>query len=191
MIFGNIQNSMLETELALLPKPLRDAICFLRDHDMAAHEPGVFEIDLSGVSSVLQVLDLTTAPREHLRPEVHRKNIDVQFLAFGGPEEAGFYSDNGTGIVDEDLLDTPRDILFYKNDGDAPEGRIRLMTGSFAIYFPWDVHIPAIQVGDQSAPLRKIVIKVPLESCLDEVGLAGSGLVKNGFSDALSQEKPL
>ena len=65
MIFGNIQNSMLETELALLPKPLRDAICFLRDHDMAAHEPGVFEIDLSGVSAVLQVLDLTTAPKEH------------------------------------------------------------------------------------------------------------------------------
>lgn len=191
MIFGNIQNSMLETELALLPKPLRDAICFLRDHDMAAHEPGVFEIDLSGVSSVLQVLDLTTAPREHLRPEVHRKNIDVQFLAFGGPEEAGFYSDNGTGIVDEDLLDTPRDILFYKNDGDAPEGRIRLMTGSFAIYFPWDVHIPAIQVGDQCAPIRKIVIKVPLDSCLDKVGLAGGGLVENGFSDALSQEKPL
>ena len=191
MIFGNIQNSMLETELALLPKPLRDAICFLRDHDMAAHEPGVFEIDLSGVSSVLQVLDLTTTPREHLRPEVHRKNIDVQFLAFGGPEEAGFYSDNGTGIVDEDLLDTPRDILFYKNDGDAPEGRIRLMTGSFAIYFPWDVHIPAIQVGDQCAPIRKIVIKVPLDSCLDKVGLAGGGLVENGFSDALSQEKPL
>lgn len=191
MIFGDIQNSMLETELALLPKPLRDAICFLRDHDMASHEPGVFEIDLSGVSAVLQVLDLTTAPREHLRPEVHRKNIDVQFLAFGGPEEAGFYSDNGTGIVDEDLLDTPRDILFYENDGDAPEGRIRLMMGSFSIYFPWDVHIPGIQAGDQSAPIRKIVIKVPLDSCLDKVGLAGGSLVENGISVALSQEKPL
>lgn len=186
MIFGNIQSSMLETELALLPKPLRDAICFLRDHDMAAHEPGVFEIDLSGVSVVLQVLDLTTVPRERLRPEVHRKNIDVQFLAFGGPEEAGFYSDNGTGIVDEDLLDTQRDILFYENDGDAPEGRIRLMTGSFAIYFPWDVHIPGILVGDQSAPIRKIVIKVPLDSCLAEGSLS-----ENGFLVNLSQEKPL
>ena len=186
MIFGNIQNSMLETELALLPKPLRDAICFLRDHDMAAHEPGVFDIDLCGVSVVLQVLDLTTSPRERLRPEVHRKNIDVQFLAFGGPEEAGFYSDNGTSIVDEDLLDTPRDILFYENDGDAPEGRIRLMKGSFAIYYPWDVHIPGLQVGDQSASIRKIVIKVPLESCLAE-----GRLCENGFSVNLSQEKLL
>lgn len=168
MIFGNIHSSMLETELTLLPTPLRNAISFLKNHDMAAHEPGVFEIDLSGIPAILQVLDLTTAPRERLRPEIHRKNIDVQFLAFGGPEEAGFYTDNGTGIVDENLLDTPRDILFYQNDANAPEGRIRLIPGSFAVYFPWDVHIPAIQAGDSPASIRKIVIKVPLESCLPE-----------------------
>jgi YhcH/YjgK/YiaL family protein len=166
MIFGNIQNPMLQKELVLMPKPLTDAICFLRDHDMAAHEPGVFQMELSGVPVTLQVLDLNTAPRESLRPEIHKKNIDVQFLAFGGPEEAGFYSDNGSGIVDEDLLDTPRDILFYQNNEAAPEGRIRLIPGSFAIYFPWDVHIPAIWTGSSSAPIRKIVLKVPLESCL-------------------------
>ncbi|RKD35132.1 YhcH/YjgK/YiaL family protein [Lacrimispora algidixylanolytica] len=168
MIFGNIQNSMLEGELSLMPKPLSDAICFLKDHDMAAHEPGVFQLELSGVPMTLQVLDLNTAPRESLRPEIHRKNIDVQFLASGGPEEAGFYSDDGTGIVDEDLLDTPRDILFYQNKEAAPEGRIRLIPGSFAIYFPWDVHIPAIWTGSSPAPIRKIVIKVPLKSCLTE-----------------------
>jgi len=41
-----------------------------------------------------------------------------------------------------------------------------MVPGSYAIYFPWDVHIPAIQVGDGPAAIRKIVIKVPLESCL-------------------------
>lgn len=166
MIFGNIQSSMLKKQLVLMPKPLSDAICFLRDHDMVAHEPGVFQLELSGVPVTLQVLDLNTAPRESLRPEIHKKNIDVQFLASGGPEEAGFYSDDGSGIVDEDLLDTPRDILFYQNNETAPEGRIRLIPGSFAIYFPWDVHIPAIWTGGSSAPIRKIVLKVPLESCL-------------------------
>ena len=112
------------------------------------------------------VLDLTTSPRETLRPEIHRKNIDVQFLAAGGPEEAGFYSDNGSYQTDEDLLDTPRDILFYHNDPDTAEGRIAMNVGTYAIYFPWDVHIPAIQSGSTAAPIRKIVVKVPMDACL-------------------------
>jgi len=168
MIFGNIYKPMLDEQLAVLPSPLRSAIRFLKDNDMAAHEPGVFNIELDGLPVILQVLDLVTKDREDLRPEIHRKNIDVQFLAKGGPEEAGFYSKDETGQVDEDLLDTPRDILFFCNDPAAPEGRIRLVPGSYAIYFPWDVHIPAIQSGDTQSPIRKIVIKVPLDSCLPD-----------------------
>ena len=34
-----------------------------------------------------------------------------------------------------------------------------------ACYFPWDVHVAAIQVGKEEKPIRKIVIKVPLEDC--------------------------
>lgn len=92
--------------------------------------------------------------------------VTVQFLAAGGPEDAGYYSDDGTSEVDEDLLDTPRDILFYKNNADAREGRIPMTIGTYAMYFPWDVHIPAIQTGNASSPIRKIVIKVPLEACM-------------------------
>lgn len=168
MIFGNIYNPMLKEQLAFLPAPLGCAIRYLTEHDMAAHEPGVFSIELDGVPVILQVLDLKTRDRSGLRPEIHRKNIDVQFLASGGPEEAGFYTDDGNGQVEENLLDSPRDILFYKNDSAAPEGRIHMIPGTFAVYFPWDVHIPAIKAGDAEAPIRKIVIKVPLESCLQD-----------------------
>lgn len=34
---------------------------------------------------ILQVIDQSTGPRENLRPECHRKYIDVQFLAAGRP----------------------------------------------------------------------------------------------------------
>ena len=68
--------------------------------------------------------------------------------------------------MDEDLLDTARDILFYKNDPEKREGKILLEVGSFALYFPWDVHIPAVQAGDAPAAIRKIVIKVPMEACI-------------------------
>lgn len=166
MIYGNVSNAMIDQQIAVLPAPLQNAIRFLKDTDLAAHEPGKFDMELEGVPMILQVLDLTTAPRESLRPEIHRKNIDVQFLAAGGPEQAGYYSDDGTGQVDEDLLDTPRDILFYKNQPSAAEGTIQMTVGTYAVYFPWDVHIPAIQTGSSPAPIRKIVIKVPMDACL-------------------------
>ena len=165
MIYGNVNNPMFEDQAAVLPDALSAALHFLKETDLAAHEPGVFNIELGGVSVILQVLDLTTSPREALRPEIHRKNIDVQFLAAGGPELAAYYDDDGTNKVDEDLLDTPRDILFYKNNAAITEGRIPMTVGTYAMYFPWDVHVPAIQAGDAPAPIRKIVIKVPLDVC--------------------------
>ena len=82
MISGNIYES---SELALLPEPLRRAVNFLKENDLAHHEPGRFELD--GENMILQVLDVTTKPREELRPECHRRYIDVQFLAAGGPED--------------------------------------------------------------------------------------------------------
>ena len=65
-------------------------------------------------------------------------------------------------------METPRDILFYNNNPSAPEGRIIMTPGTYAMYFPWDVHIPAIQTSPHPVPIRKIVIKVPLEACMEE-----------------------
>ncbi|MGN0372050.1 MAG: YhcH/YjgK/YiaL family protein [Enterocloster sp.] len=166
MFYGNVNNAMFDQQIAVLPRALQKAIRFLKDTDLAAHEPGKFEIELDGMPVILQVLDLTTAPRETLKPEIHRKNIDVQFLAAGGPERAGYYCDNGSNVVEEDLLDTPRDILFYKNNPEAAEGTIEMTVGTYAVYFPWDVHIPAVQTGAEPAPIRKIVVKVPMDACL-------------------------
>ena len=112
---------------------------------------------------ILQVLDQTTAPRASLRPEVHRKYVDVQFLAAGGPERIGWYEDLGDNEVDEELLET-RDIIFYKNNPAAAEGVIEMRPGTYAAFFPWDVHIPAIEAEGGSAPIRKIVIKVAVDT---------------------------
>ena len=81
MIYGNVNNEFFDQQAALLPAPLGAALHFLKETDLAAHEPGRFDIELDGVPMILQVLDLETSPREALRPEIHRKYIDVQFLA--------------------------------------------------------------------------------------------------------------
>lgn len=163
MISGNIHAA---GALSVLPTALQNALRFLQTTDLASHEAGRFELNFDGVPVILQVLDLTTAPRETLRPEIHRANIDVQFLAAGGPERAMWYPDLGDNVVDEDLLDTPRDILFYHNNAAACENTLELAVGSYAIYFPWDVHVPAVQVGSNAAAIRKIVLKVPMNACI-------------------------
>ena len=165
MFYGNINNEFFDKQCSLMPKPLALCLNYLKENDMAKAEAGVYDLKLGNSDCILQVLDLQTNDRNNLRPEIHRKYIDVQFLASGGPEEAAFWSDDYSLEVDEDLLSTKRDILFYKNSDTTKEGRIYLTPGTYACYFPWDVHIPAIQVGKESKPIRKIVIKVPLEDC--------------------------
>lgn len=165
MFYGNINNEFFDKQCNLLPKPLALCLKYLKENDMAKAEAGVFDLKLGNSDCILQVLDLQTTARNNLRPEIHRKYIDVQFLASGGPEEAAFWSDDYSLEVGEDLLSTKRDILFYKNSDTTKEGRIYLTPGTYACYFPWDVHVPAIQVGKESKRIRKIVIKVPLEDC--------------------------
>jgi uncharacterized protein, YhcH/YjgK/YiaL family len=165
MFYGNINNEFFDKQCSLMPKPLALCLNYLKENDMAKAEAGVYDLKLGNSDCILQVLDLQTNDRNNLRPEIHRKYIDVQFLASGGPEEAAFWSDDYSLEVDEDLLSTKRDILFYKNSDTTKEGRIYLTPGTYACYFPWDVHVPAIQVGKESKPIRKIVIKVPLEDC--------------------------
>ena len=166
MLYGNINNAFFSSQLKLLPAPLASALRFLKDNDLNAHEPGKFDITLEGVNMILQVLDLTTKKRNELLPEIHRKFIDVQFLCSGGPENAAYYNDDGTNTIHEDLLNSPRDICFYENNPNVREGLIPMEVGTFAVYFPWDVHVPAIAVDDVPVKIRKIVIKVPLDECM-------------------------
>ena len=166
MLYGNINNEFFSSQLAILPKPLASALRFLKDNDLNKHEAGKFDINLEGVNMILQVLDLETKPRNELLPEIHRKFIDVQFLCSGGPENAAYYNDDRSNTIHEDLLNSPRDICFYENNPNVREGLIPLEVGTFAVYFPWDVHVPAIAVDGVSAKIRKIVIKVPLDECM-------------------------
>ena len=74
MISGNIHE---KSNLAVLPEPLQRAVQFLKDNDLAAHEPGKFELD--GDKMILQVIDQSTGPRENpaprMSPQVYRRAV--------------------------------------------------------------------------------------------------------------------
>lgn len=159
MIFGHVND--LQTSFAWLPQPLKLALQHLKSTDFAALPAGNY--DLQGKDIYVQVIDMDTKPFAQTRPEVHRQYIDVQFLCRGS-EKIGMASETGNNAVAEDLL-AQRDLLFYS--GMENESTLTMTPGSFAVFFPSDVHRPACAVG-AAAPIRKVVVKV-------RASLLGSG----------------
>jgi len=151
MIFGHVND--LESGFAWLPQPLKTALAHLKATDFAALPAGNY--DLQGRDIYVQVIDMATKPFAETRPEVHRQYIDVQFLC-RGKEKIGVAAETGNNTLAEDLLAT-RDLLFYT--GMENESTLTMTPGSFAVFFPSDVHRPGCADGEPS-PIRKVVIKV-------------------------------
>ena len=153
MIFGHIT----QPNPCRLPAAIERALDFLRSTDFSKLAPGVVEID--GKNIFAQIIDLTTREVAENRPEVHRRYLDIQFLA-SGEEKIGIAIDTGNNEINEALLEQ-RDIIFYH--ASENESFIEMIPGSYAIFFPQDVHRPACIYNDASQ-IRKVVVKVKVES---------------------------
>lgn len=153
MLFGHIA----QPNPCRLPVAIETALEFLRTTDFRVLPPGVVEID--GKNIYAQIIDLITRPEEEIRPEVHRQYLDIQFLAWG-EEKIGLAIDTGNNVISESLL-TERDIIFYHDSQN--EFFFDMVPGSYAIFFPQDVHRPGCNKL-RSTPIRKIVVKVALSA---------------------------
>ena len=151
MILGHIS----QPNPCRLPQAIEKALDFLRTTDFTALAPGVVNID--GRNIFAQVLDLTTQTWDENRPEVHRRYLDIQFLAWG-EEKIGVAIDTGNNEISESLLEQ-RDIIFYH--GSENESFIEMTPGTYAIFFPQDVHRPAC-IKNKASAIRKIVVKVAI-----------------------------
>ncbi|WEF28304.1 YhcH/YjgK/YiaL family protein [Klebsiella aerogenes] len=151
MILGHIS----QPNPCRLPAAIEKALDFLRTTDFRHQQPGVVEID--GKHIFAQIIDLTTREAAENRPEVHRRYLDIQFLA-SGEEKIGIAIDHGNNQVSESLL-AQRDIIFYHDS--EHESFIEMIPGSYAIFFPQDVHRPGC-IKTTATPIRKIVVKVAI-----------------------------
>ena len=153
MIYGHIS----QPNACRYPAAIEKALDFLRTTDFSKLETGVVEIE--GRTIFAQILDLTTRPHDEQRPEVHRKYLDIQFL-HSGEEQIGVAIDTGNNVVSEELLEQ-RDIMFFHDCEN--ESLFEMVPGSYAIFFPQDVHRPACNKYRETA-IRKIVVKVAISA---------------------------
>lgn len=151
MIFGNIDN--IEDIEKVCPEPIMKAINYLKDNDFNNMETGVYSI--VGDDIYAQVVDRVTKEKYEAKAEVHRKYVEIQF-SVGGNEIIGYASDTGNNVVTEELLEE-KDSIFY-NDVEN-ETDLIMKAGSFAIFFPEDVHRPWCAYN-KPCKVRKINVKI-------------------------------
>lgn len=149
MIFSSIHSN---DDYKAYPAVIRRVIDYLKSNDFVAMEPGVY--DLEGKDIYVQVFDAETGPVEEKRPESHEKYLDIQFLA-SGEEKLGFTPNTGAYEVAERIEE--RDLIFYKSV--EHEGFVNAVPGCFTVFFPHDIHRPAVAVSEPMT-VRKVVVKV-------------------------------
>lgn len=153
MIFGHIEKSNFDHFHPIIKK----ALVYLKNTDLSTVPTGQYSMD----DFIVQVIDLNTKVFDEIKPEVHRKKIDIQYL-HQGIEKIGVSSDTGNNKPASHYL-PERDIQFYEDSEN--EFFIQMIPGNFAIFYPEDVHRPACVHGAPSA-IRKIVVKINLDKLM-------------------------
>jgi YhcH/YjgK/YiaL family protein len=124
---------------------------YLKKTDFRSKEPG--RVDLDGNRMYATLSANKARPVESAKFEAHRKYLDIHYLV-AGSETIGSASASSLQVVDP--YKEEGDIAFYEVP--ANYRKIEMKPGQFALFLPGQAHLPGI--GDASAVIRKVVIKV-------------------------------
>ncbi len=143
----------LDAEASTIPAAVLEGLRFLAATDFEKAAPGRIDIDGDRLFALVQ--DYASAPKAERRAESHARYIDIQYVA-SGRELIGWAPLDGAGAITEDAF-ADRDVRFYA----APAGETDCLVeaGSYAVFFPWDVHRPGCAAGP-ATPVRKVVVKI-------------------------------
>ncbi len=107
------------------------------------------------------VADYETTPGEGKKFEAHRRFIDIQLLVTG-EEIIDVAPLELEGIPLATPYDDENDIAFY---GDPPRwSSLAMAPGLFAVFYPDDAHRPGNALPSGPKPVRKAVVKIPVEN---------------------------
>ena len=132
-------------------KGVAAALAWAASCDLTALEAGRHEID--GDSLFCNFNQYQTKPVDDCRFEAHKRYIDVHVMAAGQE----LIDSQDISLLEADPFDDEAD--FTLADGSTAV-RVKLVPGSFAVYFPQDAHKPGVAVDDAPSLVSKAVIKV-------------------------------
>jgi YhcH/YjgK/YiaL family protein len=147
MIFDQLSNASLYTTLHPL---FAEGFTFIRQRGAEA-APGRYELP-GGAYALVQEYD--SKPAEGARFEAHRRFIDIQYLVSG--EEILYYAPLDRLAAGEYLPDKDMQPL------DGLGMPLHAQAGDFAIFYPADAHMPSRQTARGPAPVKKVIIKIPV-----------------------------
>lgn len=147
MVIDKIENSGLYENLS--PR-IKKAFDYIKKTNFNQMEMGKHLIE--GETIFCKLMEYETKDVKDCNLEAHHKYIDVQYI-ISGKEFIGI-----TTLISQKPItnyDEKDDYTFYQ----GPSSLVLLEAGQFAVFFPDDVHMPAIKT-DAPAKLKKAVIKV-------------------------------
>ena len=128
------------------------AFKYLRSSSMNGFKSG--KETIKGELLFALAMDTKGKGRQGAKFESHRGYIDIQYTVTGC-DMIGFEYESRC-IADGKGYDAESDIEFYTN---SPEVWLPVPAGSFAVFFPEDIHAP---LGTDGA-VHKVVIKVAVD----------------------------
>ena len=153
MIFSSIY---AKDDLSRYPEAIQKAIRFAAETDFEQMEDGRIVID--GDNMFANLFHLTAKAPEEVRPEMHKKYVDVQFW-ISGEEFCGVAPYEGGSTCVEAREE--EDLYFYNHAEN--ETLLRAKKGCYAVFFPNDIHRPGIWIEERPIHYRKVVVKVSVE----------------------------
>lgn len=152
MIFGDLKH--LDKEKNIYPEAILKALEYLRNTNFENLENGCYEI--VGQDIFAKVFEIETASIDEKKPETHEKYIDIQY-SLEGKEIIGFTRKTGEEQIYENFLENDDNVFYDKAVKD--EAYLIMNKGTFAIFFPNDIHRPGCNYK-KSERIRKVVVKV-------------------------------
>jgi biofilm protein TabA len=128
------------------------AFAYLHQTDLAALDPGDYEID--GRKIYARALAYTTRLPEQGVWEAHRCYIDLQVMVQGA--ECICYAP--LSRLTSGAYDEAKDFWRLSGEGDS----VTLPNGSFMLLWPTDGHMPCLAV-DKPEPIKKVVVKIAVD----------------------------
>ena len=149
MIIDRIENAHLYYSVH---HRFQQAFEYVSQLDVNTITDGRHEIDGDNMYALVQ--GYNTKLKEQGFWESHRRYIDLQYVVQGA-EGMGYANIHH---LQQGEYDAKKDFLPLFGEGDL----VTLKSGSFVLLLPEDAHMPGMAVGE-SAPVRKIVIKIAVE----------------------------